>query len=220
MAPALRSALKGGTLLALGLLVGAFAAVAAVRPPAPPAVQQVTKPRVKATRLADSDSEVARLAAEQRDLARRLAAIEAVPSAGVPSMQGPPDVPIPEHLDPEARRLELRARHESYRKAHAEEPREHGWAEEQEREVSQTLRQNAMMGGVDALRIDCRTTLCRAEFEWPSYAEAQKTYSNALHVFLEGCDSAILLEPPEDPTLPYRATATYDCTEGRTAAAE
>jgi hypothetical protein len=64
--------------------------------------------------------------------------------------------------------------------------------------------------------VDCRTTWCRADLEWPSYGAAEKGYRQALHVGVPGCESAILLEPPTDPSRSYRASAMYNCEAART----
>jgi hypothetical protein len=161
--------------------------------------------------------EIQRLRREQNALNDRLAEIETRPTEGKPR-------PLEPSAAASARATEsaeeetkvIRGRHERWKALHANEARDTAWARDEETAFNATLGGGAERGGYKIVNIDCRTTLCTAELEWPSYAQASTGYPEALHVDMPGCESAILLEPPADASRPYRATARYDCENSRT----
>jgi hypothetical protein len=70
--------------------------------------------------------------------------------------------------------------------------------------------------GMSVVGVECRTTLCLATFEWPSFEAARSGYGGVLHAsFQANCGREILLPPPKDPAAPYRTTAVLDCTDSR-----
>jgi hypothetical protein len=158
---------------------------------------------------------------EQKQLHERLAVLEeraALHEAAEPDAPEDPgpdtDALSKEELE---RHAEARsARHKLWSQAHSNEARDATWAREEESAFATALQHTAARGRYQVVQVDCRTTLCTAELEWPSYALAAKGYAHALHVNVPGCESAILLEPPPDPSRPYRVTARYDCEEART----
>ena len=175
-------------------------------------------PLVLAASSATSDPLLPSLAAEHQALRSRVAQLEAHAAASAaPSATSAESSPAREpNPDPEVHRAELRAERDASEKAHSEEARDPAWSARQDSVMTEALKPRQTTGGFSMLRVDCRTTLCRAELEWPSFESAQKKYSEALALPVPGCTSQILLDPPANPDLPYRAAAMYDCTENRT----
>jgi hypothetical protein len=70
--------------------------------------------------------------------------------------------------------------------------------------------------GMRVRGVDCRTTLCTATLEWPSFVDARNGFRSILHSQdRANCGREILLLDSEDPSAPYQATAVLDCTEWR-----
>jgi hypothetical protein len=163
------------------------------------------------------------LAGEHGDVLRRLSALEDAGASSSANGDDAADVvrrtaertlampePTPEHD------RELQAERENWARAHADESKDEPWAQKTAADVSNALRPAAERARFVVRSIDCRTTRCRVELEWPSYAVAAATFGEVLHTSLS-CGSAILLDPPVDPTAPYRGWVMYDCEEIRAA---
>lgn len=106
-------------------------------------------------------------------------------------------------------------RHQAWRKEHASEPREAAWATSEEATINRALMESGRDGGMSVVEVDCRTTSCRADVEWPTYGIAVERYRDVLRSAIPGCESAVLLEPPADSTRPYRTSAMFNCEPGR-----
>ncbi len=58
----------------------------------------------------------------------------------------------------------------------------------------------------------CRSNKCATEVEFPSYADAQRTYRKLLHADYEkNCSIETLLPTPEDERAAYKATVLHTC---------
>ncbi|MCI0667404.1 MAG: hypothetical protein L0Y43_05045 [Methylococcaceae bacterium] len=70
-----------------------------------------------------------------------------------------------------------------------------------------------------AVQTDCRSTLCAAVVEWPTYGDAVQQFAELLHhSYQVNCvRHTVLPEPSEDYNFdaPYRATVIFDCAELR-----
>jgi len=174
-------------------------------------------PEAASKRLPSSDPRVQKLAREQQLLAQRLAQLEDAGTDDRAGSREPNAEPLP---DPVAERAAVIERHRQWRETHAAEAKDPAWAAAKNEKAAAELGQAAERNGFKFVGVDCRTTWCRAEFEWPSYADASRTYSAVLHSEMSGCQSGIYLEPPPDPTVPYRAPAMYDCTSDRAGPSE
>jgi hypothetical protein len=116
------------------------------------------------------------------------------------------------HLEtPEAANSAVVERHRQWRDEHLAEPRSGAWAARQEAAVRTALGDVIEHGGFSIVGVDCRTKWCRADVEWPDYVSALKGSGRVLRSGLDGCESAMLLEPPADDTRPYAASAFFDC---------
>lgn len=163
----------------------------------------------------DSRAELSRLKRDQSTLSQRLAELEGRSTEEDAGANDRPPAAPPSVPSPEQELKVVQARHEEWKALHAAEVRDATWAREEETAFNVALGATAERGGYKVVGVDCRTTLCTAELEWPSFTLASSQYAHALHVEVPGCESAILLEPPVDPSRPYRATARYDCEDAR-----
>jgi hypothetical protein len=213
--PALRTV---GT-VAAGAVAGALAsaAIGTVRSPKPKSQE---RPSILIEhRRADADID---LASRQRTLEGQMRELAARVPTAQPSSMPPEREPVHADVppDPVAHQAAIQARHAGWRSAHAEEARDQPWAQSQERRLADGLRAHAEKNEYSVVATSCKTTSCTAEVEWPSYVSARTRWQALLHPGMAGCESAVLLDEPQDPTAPYRTTAVYDCTEDRAGSAE
>jgi hypothetical protein len=166
---------------------------------------------------ADPGDRIEKLSFAQRELMDRVVALEHRGISEQPEPAPTPEMPpsVATQVDPAAVQESTRVRHERWRSAHAEEPRDAAWSRAKSTVFNDRLGDRARASGFTVLEVDCRTTWCRADLEWPSYPAALNTYSQALHVLVDGCESAVLLERPSDPTQRYRSSAFYNCEADR-----
>jgi hypothetical protein len=93
------------------------------------------------------------------------------------------------------------------------------WSERSSRSVRAALSANRERLGVNRFSVECRSTMCVAEVEWPSHSDAQRYYADVavLRMSEMNCATSIgLLEPPGEGL--YRARLILDCEEDRTGA--
>jgi hypothetical protein len=218
--PSWRSVAKFGAVLFTGALGGLCAATALARYSLGGVEQRAGgSPTVREMPSRDFGFR----AAAQGQVVRRLVALEeAVASSGTAvaketttdqqrttESRRPMPEPTPEHDK------ELQAKREDWARAHAEEGLDESWADGAAAEFGAALRRAAERSKFVVRGIDCRTTRCRVELEWPSYEVASATFGDVLLTSLPGCGSAILLDPPRDPTAPYQGWAMYNCEDAR-----
>jgi hypothetical protein len=90
------------------------------------------------------------------------------------------------------------------------------WAHTASRDLQQGLQRLGDEHGYTTKSVDCRTTLCRALLEWPTYADAQRSWKAVLHESYEpNCATEVYVPPPNTADGPYEATVIFDCTEAR-----
>ena len=71
--------------------------------------------------------------------------------------------------------------------------------------------------GASNPQVDCRTTTCAIDLEWPSYDAAVQSYSKVLHADLKvNCAREVTLPEPTDRATSYRATVMLNCEDSRT----
>jgi hypothetical protein len=70
--------------------------------------------------------------------------------------------------------------------------------------------------GIVVRGVECRTTACKAELQWPSYANARRDAAQLVHFpFAENCARHTFTPPPEDPDKPYETTMLFECEMAR-----
>jgi hypothetical protein len=124
----------------------------------------------------------------------------------------PPQRTRPSRQEIEAHHL---AQHNRMLETHRSEARDIRWAPDTEGIIVKNL---AEIGKekFDTVKVECKTTTCTANLEWPSYQRAVATYSDLLHFATEvNCAREILLPEPKDPEAPYQATFVLEhCLRG------
>ena len=71
--------------------------------------------------------------------------------------------------------------------------------------------------GASNPRVDCRTTTCAIDLEWPTYDAAVQSYGKVLQANLKvSCGREVTLPEPADRTVAYRATVMLHCEDART----
>jgi len=126
--------------------------------------------------------------------------------------------------DPEsqaaARARLLRERDALYQQ-HAAQPVDGSWAPEANQSLGGALHRLGAEGHFRVQGVDCRTTLCVATLEWPSYGEATANYARVLHEpYAVNCRRSILLPEPADRLRPYDGRLVFDCEGFRAREAE
>jgi hypothetical protein len=125
------------------------------------------------------------------------------------SPQQPPDLDV---------RARLVQEHRDAIEAHRRQPVDPRWAAETGRMLDEDLaRLGAGEGRFQVLGVDCRTSGCTAELEWPSYPAAVERHVRVLHEpYRVNCARRVTLpEPAGAPSAPYRATIVFDCPPAR-----
>jgi hypothetical protein len=136
---------------------------------------------------------------------------EAPASTGPEAAEPPQEQP---ETSPEEQRAILIKEHEDAIEAHRRAPQDRRWASSTEAILERDL--EALSDGMKVHSVDCKTQTCIATFEWANFADAVSGYGAVLHGSLEaGCGRRILLPEPSDPTIPYQATAFFECGASR-----
>lgn len=96
--------------------------------------------------------------------------------------------------------------------AHSRQQVDSGWAPAMRTQLSRELEPLQSTSGFRLGDIDCRSTTCVAQVEWPTYADAMAHYSTLLQsAFKEPCSKTIVLPEPADPGVPYSAKTLFEC---------
>jgi hypothetical protein len=129
------------------------------------------------------------------------------------SIESPPD--------PAQARRDAAQAHRRLLERHAAEGVDPSWSRQASTMLSADLK-----GGVGANTnkfsigaVDCRTTSCTAQIEWPSYGDAVQSLQAVFQrpISMNCTQQVTLADEPADVTLPYRTTAFFDCEESRAA---
>jgi hypothetical protein len=202
-------------MLVAGGLIGAAVSIGLGRPRERDAPSKTASPPPPVQGSPNSGRKVDRLSLAQ--LTDRVVALEKRALTEQLDASAPLGEPLPGEMqvDPAVVKEETRLRHQRWRNAHGEERHDPEWSQNKATVFDGVLAERGRASGFTVLEVDCRTTWCRADLEWPSYAAALNTYSSALHVLVDGCESAVLLETPPDPTQRYRSSAFYNCEADR-----
>jgi len=90
--------------------------------------------------------------------------------------------------------------------AHDAEPRDSAWAQRWTETLKPDFDALAPNLGFSVRGIDCRSTSCTAELQWPSYDAATEHWQELLHHrYSANCAVAVDLRTPERPEDPYTA---------------
>lgn len=148
------------------------------------------------------------------------------PPSGVTSMEPPESSPnqialvphpsLPEDPEHEARETQRRQLIHSWFEQHERTEADPVWAPPAIERVTPGLERAAAEAVARVFDIDCRRITCMATIEWADFATAQATYQRFLaEVYELNCTRTILLDPPEDPSVPYQSRIFFDCSDER-----
>jgi hypothetical protein len=100
---------------------------------------------------------------------------------------------------------------------HAAEPRDVAWAANEERDVGAKLHAlSATMNGAFSLQsVDCRTSSCVAQLEWPNESVAKTQLKSFLNGSSDVQCARQIAFPPTNGEGPYTASFYLDCAEVR-----
>jgi hypothetical protein len=112
--------------------------------------------------------------------------------------------------------LESQRRYEARRQQHAAEPVDPTWSRSTASLIEADVLEQAGSMSFRLGRVDCRTTSCTAELEWPSLAEADQEYLSLVHFpYRANCSRTVVLPPPSKAGGPLRAEMLLDCESWR-----
>lgn len=190
----------GGALVVSTMTRPAGVPAAAPQPTGAPAsakTVQIVSPSLDPARLAAVESAVAALAA----------------SAAVPPPTAQQDLPA---LTPEELKTKGLAEIQSRLAAHDAQGVDPSWAPGAEKSLRTDFVEVATSAKATVLGIRCKTTSCKVDLEWNSYAEASDAVSEITRAqYALNCMRSIsLLDPPVQGAR-YRASAMFECTELR-----
>jgi hypothetical protein len=92
------------------------------------------------------------------------------------------------------------------------ESRDPKWSSGAEASMDRDLEAMETTVGFRARRSDCRSTLCSADLEWPSYAAARKALNEVVAARYDmNCSTVMFLPAPDDVSTAYSSTLIRDC---------
>jgi len=176
---------------------------AGTRQPSAEPRQVPSTPREVEPRLVRDPAQEARIQLLEQRVAELASRAEAVP----PTPSAPPPRPDPEELkrallEQQLLRLD----------AHQRQSIHPTWSSEATRAFSADFSALTQGQPFTVRAIDCRSTSCIANVQWPSYAEAAASYQVLLHhSYAMDCMRSLLLPDPEDPERAYEASLILEC---------
>ena len=96
------------------------------------------------------------------------------------------------------------------------EARDPDWAPEAEELFEQDFAAARDKFGAELVDVECRTTRCLANVEWPNYADAHRNFPRVMHsTYAINCAVAIDIgDQPMDPSLPHQGRVVFRCKRG------
>ena len=148
-------------------------------------------------------------------LEARIAALETQVQPPEPAADAEPE-PFPERPTDEEESRQTRAVRDEQQRAFDAEGYDPAWSTTARSEFSQDLEALAQDKNYRVLNVDCKTTLCKATVEWPSYGEVTNTASDLLYAdYRNNCTKMVFAPTPTNRADPYQGTVMYDCTSSR-----
>jgi hypothetical protein len=126
-----------------------------------------------------------------------------------PSVQVPPRA---DDASPEDETAAEERRHAKWVQRYESERADPAFSATAARSLRTDLRPLAEAAGFQITDVDCRTTMCAAKLEWPTFAGVRQAARDlVIHTYHTNCAKELHFPPPEDPTQPYGATLFFDC---------
>jgi len=149
------------------------------------------------------------------ELERKVATISNKEDPALPSATAAIEVPP----DPKEARREAVQAYRQLLEKHATEGVDPAWSREATAALAADLGRfaDANTNKFRVGRVDCRTTTCTAEIEWPSFKDALQTFQAVVldPIDMKCTQQITLPDEQKDTTSPYLATAFFDCEESR-----
>lgn len=205
-----------------GLLVGVVC-VAKLEPAASTAVTPKVQPASSSSSLHGEDKRADQNTAALLALQARVAQLETEratagpsPSARADSAAVDTEAPAPPPPSPEESRkraLELQDTNQRRLDAESVDPE---WAPAAKAALEDKLAQIGTRANFSVSQIECKTSLCQASLQWPSYKEASAHWMAALVAnYGKKCQTSVTVPRPSDIDAPYEGRVFFDCTEER-----
>ena len=154
---------------------------------------------------------------ELQNLRERLTRLEAIRPE--PSSVGPgPESSSAGRVDPAEAMQERTARHAGFLDAHNRESQDPKWSASAQHAISARLSELVSGSGGNILAVDCRTTTCVADIEWPSFdaANAGGFRKLAQQAFYEeNCYRELWADFATDPKASYSVKLVFNCEAAR-----
>jgi len=96
---------------------------------------------------------------------------------------------------------------------YAQEGSDPAWAPATEKTILADLKTAASAGGFDVRTVNCRTTMCVADIQFPTYGNARTGWSRLMGAPNQSrCAFEIVLDPaPSDTGTPFSTQMLYNC---------
>jgi hypothetical protein len=134
---------------------------------------------------------------------------------GAPSASQIPDAATP-IADRESLRAVEEERRNSWIARHRNEPADPEWAPAAQNSFTREISAVGEANHVSVRSVDCRSTTCIAEVQWPTYRDALNAYHDLLHGrYSQNCSRSITLPDAIDAESPCQAQFLLDCSEIR-----
>lgn len=150
-------------------------------------------------------------------LEARIAALETKTAPAAPAEPNREPDPVPERPTAEEESRQTIAARDAQQRAFDAEGYDPAWSPGARNEFKRDLAALAQDKNYKVVGVDCKTTLCKATVEWPSYGEVRNTVSDLLYAdYRNNCTKQIFAPVPGNQADPYQGTVIYDCTASRT----
>jgi hypothetical protein len=212
VAPALAGAAAGLTVVAFSRAPSPHAVSA------PPPEASVAAPAIEYSTSSGVGADGARIAA----LEKKLADLSATHAPANASASSPPSSPPDWRREREADVQRVLDAHNALLDRHDVEPRDGAWASKEEKEVGAKLEvlSEAMNHAFVFRSVECRTSSCVAQLEWPTQNAAKGSLTSLLSQSGDTRCAREIAFPPADGAGPYPASFYLDCAEDRWPTAE
>jgi hypothetical protein len=148
------------------------------------------------------------------EIEQRIQALEARPSGEHPANPARPAV-SPRPSDEDARQRAER-NHARFGDRFVQEQVDPAWGASTSKSLANEFGRLGQSMGFKAISVECHTTMCAAELEWPnSESAARGARAVVEHMYSQNCARTIYRPPPTDDG-PYHVTMYMDCERART----
>jgi hypothetical protein len=148
-------------------------------------------------------------------LEARLGSLERTGQDAVAHPTAAPQPPseAPSTVQAQAAQREAEDRDRALRRRHADEGVDPRWAPTAMTTIRKALTETASQANFTVRNVDCRTTMCVANVEWPTYPKALEEFRQVADGI--PCALEVSVPPPDAPERAYQANLVMDCEDWR-----